>query len=131
MALLPVALLLFSCGCSPPSPFEHEFGSVVAALDSEAEIPSGMRRTSRGWEDASLWHISPDIENRSIDDWMETQQDREPGWLRTIFAEIRMTPPLMIAVIQITAIAAIVHIGHVQKTKRSEKPGRSITIDNS
>ncbi|WP_147866574.1 hypothetical protein [Stieleria maiorica] len=117
LGLLLNSLLLTSllslAGCSPPARFENEYGSVFAANDSEAAIPRGMRRTKYGWEDASLWHISTDIRSRSIQSWIDGQRQREPSWMVKIFERIRSTPPLMIAVIQITAIAAIVHISNV------------------
>jgi hypothetical protein len=110
VSLPMLAALVLSGGCAPPALFENEYGSIVAAIDSEAEIPTGMRRTTSGWEDSSLWHVSTDLQSRSIHAWMTHQRRREPGWARRVFERIRGTPPLMIAVIQISAIAAIVHL---------------------
>lgn len=116
---IPVlAVLLSFCGCLPPARFENEYVGVFSLTDSDAAVPSGMRRTKYGWEDASLWHVSANIRVRSIDWWMADQRSREPRWLRTLFAKIRTTPPLMIAVIQITAVAAIIHISWNQKLKQ-------------
>ena len=110
--LLFVSLLSVSLigGCSPPALFEQECGSLASASD-EAVLPTGMRRTKNGWEDATYWHISTDIRRQTIDSLMAQQAQREPEWVRSLFERIRMTPPLMIAVMQIAAIAAIVHIG--------------------
>ncbi|PAY18278.1 hypothetical protein CKO51_17205 [Rhodopirellula sp. SM50] len=109
--------LLGLAGCSPPALFENESGAFVPAIDSDAVIPRGMRRTKNGWEDASLWYVSTEFQSRSIDTWLDIQRHREPNWLRKIFERIRTTPPLMIAVIQVTAIAAIVHISHAHKAE--------------
>ncbi|KAA5545472.1 hypothetical protein FYK55_07440 [Roseiconus nitratireducens] len=102
--------LLAAAGCSPPERFENERGRFVTTSDSDAAIPSGLRRTKYGWEDASLWTAPPNSRPQSIESWMERQQRLEPSWIRRCFLKLRTTPPLMIAVIQITAIAAIVHI---------------------
>ena len=104
-------------GCSPPALFENESGAYIPAIDSDAVIPRGMRRTKNGWEDASLWYVSTELQSRSIESWLDVQRQREPSWLRKIFERIRTTPPLMIAVIQITAIAAIVHISQAHKAE--------------
>ena len=109
--------LLGLAGCSPPALFENEYGEFVPAIDSDAVIPRGMRRTKNGWEDASLWYVSTEFQARSIDSWLDIQRHREPTWLRKLFERIRTTPPLMIAVIQITAIAAIVHISQAHKAE--------------
>ncbi|MCS7469035.1 hypothetical protein NZK35_20475 [Stieleria sp. ICT_E10.1] len=109
--------LLGLAGCSPPALFENESGAFVPRIDSDAVIPRGMRRTKNGWEDASLWHVSTEFQSRSIQCWLDIQRHREPHWLRKFFERIRTTPPLMIAVIQITAIAAIVHISQAHKAE--------------
>ncbi|WP_145390749.1 hypothetical protein [Stieleria neptunia] len=109
--------LLALGGCSPPALFENESGAFVPAIESDAAIPRGMRRTKNGWEDASLWFVSTEFQSRSIESWLDVQRQREPSWLRKVFERIRMTPPLMIAVIQITAIAAIVHISQAHKAE--------------
>ena len=70
----------------------------------------GLRRTKDGWEDATMWHVRADGSPESIDEWIDRQRQLEPGWMRLMFDRIRMTPPLMVAVIQITAIAAITAI---------------------
>ncbi len=106
-------------GCSQPTLFRLERGQPLAALPSDAEVPSGMRRTDGGWEDASNWNIRTDLKEQSIDSWMLEQREQEPGWLRRLFDKLRTTPPLMIAVIQITAIAAIVHIGRYASTDQN------------
>lgn len=113
---LPVFLAFaFAVGCSPPAKFENERGNVVSASGASGEIPTGFRRTVNGWEDTSMWHVAPDYKPKSIDGWMDQQRDREASWLRRVLNKIRQTPPLMVALIQITAIAAIVRISRVDK----------------
>lgn len=113
LVVVPVLLaaVFVSVGCSQPALFRHEQGSPIAAMPSKAGIPSGMRRTKDGWQDASSWNIRADLKEQSIESWMQEHREQETGWLQRVFDKLRTTPPLMIAVIQITAIAAIVHIG--------------------
>ncbi|MCA9140448.1 MAG: hypothetical protein KDB00_26940 [Planctomycetales bacterium] len=120
LTLSLAAVLLSNTGCSPPALFENEYGPILAAIDSDAAIPTGMRLTKNGWEDTSQWNISLDFQDKSIESWIENQRQREPGWVRRSFAKIRTTPPLMFAVIQIAMIAAIVHVGkkpHDEQTR--------------
>ena len=83
---------------------------MLSSNTSNAAIPSGLRRTRDGWEDASLWSVAPGYRSRSIEDWIDHQRRTEPGWARGTFEQLRQTPPLMIAVIQIAAIAAIFYL---------------------
>lgn len=66
--------------------------------------PEGWRRTANGWEHVSTWPPPP----RPLGDWIASQQAREPKWVQRTLAELRETPPLIFAMIQITAIAAVV-----------------------
>lgn len=66
--------------------------------------PTGWRRTAQGWEDVSTWRPAP----RPLGEIIATQVDREPVWAREILGRLRGVPPLMFAMVQITAIAAIV-----------------------
>ena len=121
--LLPTGGLILSLvigGCTTPALYKQERGTLFASTGSDAAIPSGMRRTSKGWEDTADWMISPDYQSRSISEWIRRQRESEPGWIRKIIFEIRTTPPLMIAVIQITAIAAIVHISRLHQYPPSD-----------
>ena len=110
-----LALFVLFSGCAPPALYENEYGGILSARNTNTTLPKGMRRTKNGWEDTSFWNISTDIRHRSIDSWMDDQRKREPSWLRRILEEIRTMPPLMIAVIHVTAIAAIVHVSRNQK----------------
>lgn len=106
-----ICLLATSSGCTTPSLFVNEHAPAVAGGDLRGALPSGMRRTKDGWEDASTWFLSEDFQQQSLDVWMKREREREPGWVRRTVAEIRETPPWMVAAIQISAIAAIVHLG--------------------
>ena len=101
-------------GCAPPAKFENEVGFYTPPSESGAVAPSGYRRTKDGWEDASQWYFGS-YQSRSIEHWVETQENREPMWLRKTLGRIRTIPPLMIALIQVTAIAGIVHISRVDQ----------------
>lgn len=67
-------------------------------------LPEGWRRTKHGWEHVSTWRIP-----RPLGQIIANQLDREPVWARNILAGLRSVPPLMFALIQITAIAAIIN----------------------
>ncbi|MCO8122771.1 hypothetical protein NHH03_13570 [Stieleria sp. TO1_6] len=110
LPLLIVSTLLCTAGCLPPAMFKNEYVRQSSLAESKAPLPTGLRRTKNGWEDTTLWYVSPDVETRSINSWMDQQRQREPSWVRLFFDKLRRTPPLMIAVIQISAIAAIVRI---------------------
>ncbi|MEM6471889.1 MAG: hypothetical protein AAF802_20180 [Planctomycetota bacterium] len=106
---------MLSIGCSPPALFEHEYGAVVAE-DSKATLPRGFRRTKDGWEDSTYWHLGPAYRERSLQTWLGDLHEREPVWLRQTLERIRHTPPLMVAVIQIAAVAAILKIHQFQRS---------------
>lgn len=103
-------LLAATAGCAPAR-FENEHASPSLLRSSPAAVPQGMRRTKNGWEDASLWSLPAGVQTESLDGWLKRQRAQEPGWVRRAMEEIRETPPWMVAAIQISAIAAIVHIG--------------------
>jgi hypothetical protein len=67
--------------------------------------PQGWRRTSDGWEHVSTW---PSI--KSINQLIAEQHDLEPEWIRVVFGKLRRISPLMVALLQITAIATIVNV---------------------
>lgn len=68
--------------------------------------PTGWRRTCNGWEHVSTWQSL----GTSINDLIAQQCQQEPAWIRGIFAKIRSVSPLMLALFQITAIAAIINV---------------------
>jgi hypothetical protein len=70
-----------------------------------AVAPEGWRRTSDGWEHVSSW---PSI--KSINQLIAEQHELEPEWARVTFSKLRRISPLMVALLQITAIAAIVNV---------------------
>ncbi|TWU41592.1 hypothetical protein Q31b_30430 [Novipirellula aureliae] len=77
--------------------------------------PSGWRRTNRGWEHTSNWTMPNHFgANRSISELIATQQASEPKWLQLVLSTVRRIPPLMIAAIQVTAVAILMlsHRGH-------------------
>ncbi len=91
---------------------------LVTALPPETELvllgsrrpnpvaPEGWRRTDQGWEHVSTWRPIP----RPLDEIIETQVDRSPPGFDTYLIRLRSVPPLMFALIQITAIATIVNV---------------------
>jgi hypothetical protein len=79
--------------------------------------PEGWRRTVNGWEDASTWTtLGPSISQRII-----AQQSREPEWVRNLFVTILGISPLMIALLQLTAVAAIVHVAQTRR-RQTDQP---------
>lgn len=91
----------------------HPRNSQLAATDPglpphgqpNAVAPQGWRRTCDGWEHVSSW---PSI--KSINQLISEQHDLEPEWIRIVFAKLRGISPLMVALLQITAIATIVNV---------------------
>ncbi len=69
--------------------------------------PTGWRRTANGWENVATW-TKP---SRPLREIVAMQHEREPQWMRSTLAGVRGLPPLAFAMLQITAIAAIVAIG--------------------
>jgi hypothetical protein len=90
--------------------------STVAGAAS-AVVPDGWRRTRHGWEHTSTWTNL--FANASINELIEIQRRREPAWVRYGFAKLRAIPPLMVAVLQIAAIAVIVSIA--ESRRQAEK----------
>ena len=113
LLLVATFALVLVVGCAPAR-FENEYVPAAIADQSAASIPSGMRRTKYGWEDASLWYLPAGQGTRSLQSWIDQQHSLEPAWIRRLFETIRSTPPLMIAVIQIIAIAVIFRISRYQ-----------------
>jgi len=116
--LLLLLTVITASGCAPPARFENEYAPPAVIERSRAAIPHGMRRTKNGWEDATLWSLPRSLEPDSINGWIDKQRNQEPGWVRRAFAEIRETPPWMVAAMQISAIAAIVGIGRRSRTEQ-------------
>ena len=83
--------------------------------------PEGWRRTDQGWEHVSTWRPAA----RPLGEIIETQVDQEPAWMRDLLERLRKVPPLMFALIQITAIAAIVNVARNQ----SESEGTELRSD--
>ncbi|TWT81820.1 hypothetical protein CA13_32730 [Planctomycetes bacterium CA13] len=80
--------------------------------------PTGWRRTNHGWEHTSTW--PSDIvagEKKSISELIAIQEAREPMWLQVTLGKVRGVPPLMIALIQITAIAVLISIGRHKRVE--------------
>ncbi|QDT58131.1 hypothetical protein SV7mr_06200 [Stieleria bergensis] len=98
------AVCLFS-GCAP-SRFRDEVDFTIkdASADSNAQSPTGFRRTADGWEDTTYWFLPYPVEKRSVGALMVAQQQRERGWLQSCLTGVRSTPPLVIAVVQIFLI---------------------------
>jgi hypothetical protein len=70
-----------------------------------AVAPEGWRLTNRGWEDVSTWPPLP----RSLGEIVIGQRASEPAWLQLTLAKLRGVPPLIFALLQLTAITAIVN----------------------
>jgi hypothetical protein len=127
LVVLIAAPLSLLSGCTTPDRFENECSVFFSHPVSAAAIPTGMRRTKYGWEDASLWTVAPGVPpsavpSRSIDQWVAQQRQREPGWVRAVILEIRETPPLMVAVLQLAAIAAILRLGRLVEPQAGASP---------
>lgn len=81
-------------------------------------MPAGWRRTKNGWEHVSTWTNLGLPTTSSINELISQQQAREPQWIRVAMARLSRVPPLMIAVMQITAIAAIVFVSESRRRER-------------
>ena len=98
-----------------------------SALASNAVIPQGWRLTPYGWEDASAWAqpiVQPDI-NALIDQ----QRSLQPAWIRFSFERISGVPPLMIALLQIIAVAIIINLSNRSKSVRALAKQKSESDD--
>lgn len=89
-----------------------------AAVQQSAVIPTGWRRTNAGWEHASTWSLG----SSNINDLIAAQRRREPAWIRFFFLKLRSIPPLVVAVMQITAIAVIMRIAEDYRSTVSREP---------
>lgn len=87
----------------------------TADVQFQAVAPEGWRLTATGWEDVSTWPALP----RSLGEIVLSQEKNEPAWLQFTLAKVRGIPPLVFALLQLTAIAAIVN-----SAKSSEQPPR-------
>ena len=74
--------------------------------------PEGWRRTDKGWEHVSTWRSMP----RPLGEIIKSQVEREPAWLQLTLAKLRNVPPLIFALIQLTAITAIVNTSRNKKS---------------
>lgn len=122
-------LLVAALGCSPPALFENEYAPAVAG-ESSAAMPTGMRRTKNGWEDSTYWSLGPTYQPSSVNAWVDVQRSREPVWVRRLLDRVRDTPPLMIAVIQIAAIAAIFQISQFNRRDSKSDSERALSGDS-
>ena len=119
--VLGIAALCGVIRAEPSQRIVPESPVIETVYDGEREIktvmPSGWRRTKDGWEHVSTWtHLLPQT-STSINELIADQHDREPRWLRQAMKRVGQIPPLMIAVIQVAAIAAI---AFVAESKRRE-----------
>lgn len=111
--LVGIPIRAKSADVSPDSPITSVPTYIAAA------VPNGWRLTRDGWEHTSTWNPGGPSINRLIED----QRNREPAWIRFGFLKLRSIPPLMVAVLQITAIAVITSIAENQR--RSARSGKS------
>ena len=76
----------------------------VGSQPAVAVIPHGWRRTRDGWEDSSTWVSRA----QPLGEIIRSQQQREPALMQRILATVCAVPPLLYALAQVLAIAAIV-----------------------
>ncbi|TWU67625.1 hypothetical protein [Crateriforma conspicua] len=83
----------------------------TADLSSPHSVPPvGWRRTNRGWERAEDWawqYGAVAAKDRTLDQWIDHQEQAEPGWIAKPMAWLRGIPPLGIAALQIIAVYLI------------------------
>ena len=91
----------------------------VSPTGVKSVMPTGWRRTKNGWEHVSTWTNLGLPSAASINELIGQQQAREPRWIRMAMARISRVPPLMIALIQIAAIAAIVFVSESRRRDRN------------
>lgn len=118
-----IAIFRFGTANSLPHRFDHlafqqiAFPSPVAIANPTAVLPEGWRRTAHGWEHVSTWRP------------MATPQaaiaagKKSSNWIDQILGRIQKISPVMFALIQITAIAAIINITRKEPAS-SEEPAR-------
>jgi hypothetical protein len=118
--VLPLlATISFSAGCTPQGMFEAQFSQVAAqsgvgSADSRAVIPTGMRRTKHGWEDASRWFPRDAGPKHSLEYWLAKQRLRENNWRFRVLDRLRSVSPVAIALTQIVAICLIFWISRLE-----------------
>ncbi len=83
----------------PPTDGAADQGPVAVA-------PTGWRLTRNGWENVASWTKT----TRTIDEMIADQTEQEPAILRVAFERIRGVSPLMIALLQISAVAMIINV---------------------
>ena len=122
--MLGIGLLCAAIHAAPPTPVVPANTKmpiptvVVAENGTKTVMPVGWRRTKNGWEHVSTWPSFGGAKAASINELIARQRDREPQWIRTAMARISNVPPLMVALIQITAIAAIVFVAESYRRDR-------------
>jgi hypothetical protein len=97
--------------CDLPQETEME---LLTSRQLRPVAPEGWRLTNKGWEHASTWPPLP----RPLGEIIKDQQDREPAWLQLTLAKLRGVPPLIFALMQLTAVTAIVN---TSRNSREEK----------
>lgn len=102
---------------STESVADQQRGPVVAFDPSlpRSVMPEGWRRTRDGWEHVSTW-----TSLRSINELILQQRESEPVWAQLVFAKLRGISPLAIALMQVTAIAAIVNVARTRRDNPAE-----------
>jgi hypothetical protein len=94
---------------------------IATATDGISVPPHGWRRTINGWEHVSAWR-SPS--SRPLGEIVSIQRQREPAWLQQSLRRLRELPPLIFALFQLTAIAAIIWVADAHKKTRPEISNR-------
>ena len=85
---------------------------------TKSVMPAGWRRTRNGWEHVSTWPSPGRYPEFTINELLQRQREREPKWIRMVMARISRVPPLMVALIQLTAIAAIMYVAESHRRPR-------------
>lgn len=80
-------------------------------------LPTGWRRTNRGWEHVSNWPTTAQARSASLGEIIAQQRRTEPRWLRDLMALLRSIPPLGFAGMQIAVVSVIAHLGTRQTAK--------------
>lgn len=115
--------------------------AVIASSDSSSRsiLPTGWRRTTRGWERAETWGsdslalaIGPadaqyfrsrfaavgGTQPQTVGQWMLWDQAREPVWANSLMGSVKRVHPLFVAVFLI-AVAVLI-------TRLSEPSGKAL-----
>jgi hypothetical protein len=106
IGVVVLACLMAIIAHNSPRPNSAAMAMLAGEVRASPLDPDGWRRTTNGWEHISTWPPPP----RPLAEWIHSQQTREPIWVQRTLAELRQTPPLVFALIQITAIVAVVVI---------------------